>query len=77
MALTAFYHRRFGDVMALKATYTVDKFTYSNIGLGLSVQAGPVNFYVMADNFLAYRNIADTNYASFMLGLNIISWGGN
>lgn len=74
-ALTAFYHRRFGNFMALKTTYTIDKFSYTNIGLGLSLQAGPVNFYAMADNLLSYRNLAASNYASFQLGLNIISWG--
>lgn len=74
-ALTAFYQRRLGNVMAIKATYTADKFTYTNIGFGLSLQAGPINLYAMADNLLAYRNIADSRYASFQLGLNIISWG--
>ena len=74
-ALTAFYLRRFGKAMALKTTYTIDKFSQTNIGLGLSLQAGPVNFYAMADNLLAYRNIPDTHYASFQIGLNIISWG--
>jgi len=77
MALTAFYQRRFGNFMALKTTYTVDKFSYTNIGLGLNLQAGPVNIYAMADNLLAYRNIAASRYASFQLGLNIISWGRN
>ena len=75
MALTAFYLRRFGRTMALKTTYTIDKFSSTNFGLGFSVQAGPVNLYAMADNLLAYRNIADTHYASFQIGLNIISWG--
>jgi hypothetical protein len=75
LALTGFYLRRFGNYMALKATYTADKFSYTNLGLGLNIQAGPVNFYVMADNLLSYQNIAATNYASFQLGLNIISWG--
>ena len=74
-ALTAFYQRRFGNSMAIKATYTVDKFSYTNLGLGLNLQAGYVNFYVMADNLLSYRNIAASRYASFQLGLNIISWG--
>lgn len=74
-ALTAFYSHRFGNALSLKTTYTVDKFSYSNIGLGLSLQAGPVNFYVLADNLLAYNNIADSHYSSFQLGLNIISWG--
>lgn len=73
-ALTAFYQRRFGNSIALKTTYTVDKFSFSNIGLGFSVQVGSINFYAMADNLLAYKNIADTHYASFQLGLNIISW---
>lgn len=76
-ALTAFYLRRFGNILTAKTTYTVDKFSYSNIGLGVSIQAGPVNLYLMADNLLAYRNVADTHYASFQLGLNIISWGKN
>ena len=74
-ALTAFYMRRFGNFMALKTTYTVDKFSYSNIGLGLNVQAGPINLYFLADNLLAYQNLVDSQYLSFQLGLNIISWG--
>ena len=74
-ALTAFYQRRFGNSLAMKATYTVDKFTLTNIGLGASFQAGPINLYLMADNLLAYRNIAASHYISFQFGLNIISWG--
>ncbi len=77
LAFTAFYQRRFGKALTLKATYTADKFTSSNVGLGMSIQAGPVNLYVMADNLLTYRNIADSNIASFQLGLNIISWERN
>lgn len=74
-ALTGFYLRRFGRFMALKGTYTMDRFSTSNIGLGLNIQAGPINLYVMGDNLLSYQNIAASNYASFQLGLNIISWG--
>lgn len=74
-ALTGFYTRRVGNLLALKATYTADKFTYTNIGLGMNLQAGPVNLYLLADNLLSYQNIAASNYASFQLGLNIISWG--
>ncbi|MGB5818009.1 MAG: DUF5723 family protein [Saonia sp.] len=74
-ALTAFYLRRLGNSLSVKTTYTVDKFSFTNVGLGVSIQAGPLNLYAMADNLLAYRNLADTHYASFQLGLNIISWG--
>lgn len=76
-ALTAFYQRRFGNILALKTTYTVDKFSATNIGLGFSVQAGPVNVYLMGSNLLSYGNIADSNFAAFQLGLNIISWNLN
>ncbi|NHF58254.1 hypothetical protein FK220_002795 [Flavobacteriaceae bacterium TP-CH-4] len=76
-ALTAFYLRRLGNILALKTTYTVDKFSLSNVGLGFSLQAGPVNLYLLADNLLAYRNVAASRYTSFQFGLNIISWGRN
>ncbi|WP_343485500.1 DUF5723 family protein [Allomuricauda sp. d1] len=76
-ALTAFYQRRFGNILALKTTYTVDKYSFANLGLGLNLQAGPVNFYMLADNLLGYRNIADSHYASFQIGFNIISWNDN
>ena len=74
-ALTGFYQRRFGNVLSLRGSYTVDKYSFTNVGLGISIQAGPVNMYAMADNLLSYQNIADSHYASFQLGLNIISWG--
>ena len=77
VALTGFYQRRLGNILAVKGTYTVDKFSFTNLGLGLNFQLGPVNLYAMADNLLAYRNIAASRYASFQFGLNIISWGGN
>ena len=43
----------------------------------MNLQAGPVEFYLLADNLLAYRNLADAHYASLMFGLNILSWGRN
>ncbi|WP_420400703.1 DUF5723 family protein [Flagellimonas sp.] len=76
-ALTGFYQKRLGRALALKTTYTVDKYSLSNIGLGLNLQAGPVNFYIMGDNLLAYRNVADSHYASLQFGFNIISWNDN
>ena len=76
-ALTAFYDRRFGNFLALRTTYTLDKYSLTNFGLGLSLQAGPVNFYILADNLLAYQNLAAAHTASFQFGLNILSWDTN
>ena len=76
-ALTAFYQKRLGRAMAFKTTYTIDKYSLSNIGLGLNFQAGPVNFYILGDNLLSYQNLADSHYLSLQFGFNIISWNDN
>ncbi|MDX1314622.1 MAG: DUF5723 family protein [Eudoraea sp.] len=76
-AISAFYDRRFGNFLALRTTYTLDKYSQTNFGLGLSLQAGPVNFYILADNLLAYQNLAAAHTASFQFGLNILSWDTN
>lgn len=72
MALTAFYKRNFSKSFQMKATYTVDSFSYTNVGLGMSTKVGPVNFYVVADNLLSYADISKANSLSFQLGLNVI-----
>lgn len=72
MALTAYYRRKFFNSLEMKATYTVDSFSAKNIGLGISARLWKVNFYVLADNLLEYRDISKANSLSFQLGLNII-----
>ena len=72
MALTGYYRRQIFDSLEMKATYTVDSFSSKNIGLGLSTTLGKVNFYVLADNLLEYRDISKANSLSFQLGFNII-----
>tara|TARA_R110002124_G_scaffold131910_1_gene294331 strand:+ start:59396 stop:60811 length:1416 start_codon:yes stop_codon:yes gene_type:complete len=71
MAGTLFYYRRFYNFLAAKATYTVDSYSYSNIGLGLVADIGVVNFYIAADNLLRLENIAKANSISLQLGFNI------
>jgi hypothetical protein len=72
MALTAYFRRQIFDSLEMKATYTVDSFSSKNIGLGLSTTVGKVNFYVLADNLLEYKDVSKANSLSFQLGLNII-----
>ncbi|WP_264563408.1 DUF5723 family protein [Flavobacterium sp. N3904] len=75
LALTAYYRRRILKGLQMKATYTIDSYSYKNIGLGLSTKIGVVNFYVLADNLLAYSDLAKANALSFQVGFNIISGG--
>ncbi|WP_338408734.1 DUF5723 family protein [uncultured Flavobacterium sp.] len=72
LAFTAYYRRQIFDSIEMKTTYTLDSFSVKNIGLGLSTTIGKVNFYVLADNLLEYRDVSKANSFSFQLGFNII-----
>ena len=72
VAFTTYYRRKVFKSLDVKATYTLDSYSFKNIGLGLSTNFGPVNFYVLADNLLEYRDITKANNLSFQLGLNVI-----
>jgi hypothetical protein len=72
MAFTTYYRRRILNSLQMKATYTLDSYSYKNIGLGLSGQFGKLNLYVLADNLLEYHDLAKANSLSFQFGLNII-----
>ncbi|PJJ06955.1 hypothetical protein CLU83_0077 [Flavobacterium sp. 1] len=77
LALTGYYRRRILEGLQMKATYTVDSYSASNIGLGLTTKIGVVNFYALADNLLSYKDISKANALTFQLGFNIISGGSN
>src|SRR5690606_21581508 len=72
MAGTLFYHIRLMDYLSAKATYTVDSYALSNVGLGVAADIGKVNFYLAADNLLKYGNLAKAKSVSLQLGFNII-----
>jgi hypothetical protein len=77
LALTAYYRRRIVQGLQMKATYTIDSYSYTNIGLGLTTKIGAFNFYVLADNLLAYKDLSKANALAFQVGFNIISGGSN
>jgi hypothetical protein len=58
----------------MKATYTVDSYSYTNIGLGLSTNIGKFNMYVLADNLLEYRDISKP--IVFLFNLDLILFLG-
>lgn len=72
LAFTTYYYRHFFNFLRVKATYTVDSYSFNNIGLGISTHFGGFNFYLMADNFLQYKNIYDIRSASLQFGFNYI-----
>lgn len=72
VALTGFYYRRISNFLRAKVTYTVDSYSYTNIGLGASAHLGKLNFYAMADNLLGFRDFAKSQTQSMQFGLNWI-----
>ena len=71
-ALSAFYYRKLFKGLQLKTTYTVDAYSFTNVGLGMSAAVGAVQFYIMADNLLDYQNLAKSQSVSLQLGFNYI-----
>jgi hypothetical protein len=71
-AFTTYFSRKILKGLQAKATYTLDTYSSKNIGLGLSTTAGPINFYLMADNLLEYKDVTKANSLSFQLGFNVI-----
>ncbi|MDN3666187.1 DUF5723 family protein [Algibacter miyuki] len=72
VALTAYYYRRLFNGLRFKATYTVDSYSFNNLGLGMSAHIWGAHFYVMADNLLQYKNVYDAQSVSLQLGFNYI-----
>ena len=71
-AATLFYERRLGKRLRTKVTYTLDSYSSSNIGLGLSSKFGSVSLYMALNNLLYTSNLAKANSTAFQFGLNII-----
>jgi hypothetical protein len=71
-ALSTFYYRKIFKGLQLKTTYTIDTYSFTNVGLGLSASLGSIQFYVMADNLLEYQNLAKSQSVSLQLGFNYI-----
>ncbi|GGZ79255.1 DUF5723 family protein [Algibacter mikhailovii] len=72
MALTVYYYRKLFEGLSLKGTYTLDSYSFYNLGLGVAAQLSGFGFYVMADNFLQYENIYNAEGLSLQLGFNYI-----
>jgi hypothetical protein len=73
-ALTAYFKKEILSKLQVKAAYTVDSFTSSNLGLGLSAQLGLFHFYVLADNLLSYKDLSKSNEISLQFGINLVRY---
>ncbi|WP_406684803.1 DUF5723 family protein [Seonamhaeicola sp. MEBiC1930] len=72
LAFTMYYYRKLLKGLNAKATYTIDSYSFNNLGLGISSNIGGLNIYAMADNFFNYKNLYDAQSVSLQLGINYI-----
>jgi hypothetical protein len=71
-ALTGFYEKSFSSKVHTKLTYTVDNYSYSNIGLGISAEFWKVNFYGILDNIAELSDISSAKNVSLQFGFNLL-----
>lgn len=74
-AVSVGINRQFGDILGLKANYSIIQRSFANLGLGVSFKLGPMQLYLLSDNILPaidYR----TNHrmTNFRFGLNFNIW---
>jgi len=72
VAVTISYYRKLFESLQVKATYTADSFSFTNLGLGVATTISNVNIYILADNLLKYNNLAKAQSVSLQLGINYI-----
>lgn len=71
-SLTVGYERKLGRYASIMANYSAYLNNYANLGYGITFNTGPVQWYFMQDNFLAYFLPNDTKYFNLHFGLNLI-----
>lgn len=72
LAITTYYYRRVFNGLQAKISYTLDSYSFYNLGLGISANLKGFNMYVMADNFFQYNNVYNAQSVSLQIGLNYI-----
>lgn len=72
IALTGFYEKSFSNKFSSKFTYTIDDYSYYNLGVGFSTQIWKLNCYALVDNILELSDISSANNVSLQFGFNLI-----
>ncbi|MDY8134439.1 DUF5723 family protein [Aquimarina sp. 2201CG5-10] len=71
-AASVFYYKRLSRFLRAKINYTIDDFSYYNLGFLISTHINKFNFYISANNVFEYSNLAKANGISLQLGFNFI-----
>ena len=66
------YEFKLEKYLSVTANYSIFGGSYSNIGIGVQVRAGPVQFYIMSDNVLAGFNFFNYQTIHYRFGFNLL-----
>lgn len=69
---TAYWDRKINDKHRFKVGYSIDDYSYTNIGLMYTATFKKFNVYFAVNNLLAFPNLAKANNASLQLGMQFV-----
>lgn len=72
-AASLYYYRRFNNNTQAKIAYTIDDYTFTNVGVIISKNFKSLNLYLALDNLLEFYQIPKSNGMSIQMGINIIT----
>ena len=58
--------------IGISGSYTIINQSFANVGLGLNLNPGPVQFYLVSDNVLGAFKPQDSRYFQVRFGINLI-----
>ena len=72
VASTLFFEKSINERLHAKLTYTMDSYSFTNIGVGMSAQFGRFHMYGLLDNVLNMSDLTEAKSASLQFGFNLI-----
>lgn len=70
-ALSVSYNYKLAGILRLMASYSIFNNHFDNIGAGLSINAGPLQFYAVSDNIISLIDYRTTSNYSIRFGINL------
>ena len=72
VASTLFFEKSINERLHAKLTYTMDSYSFTNIGVGMSAQFGRFHMYGLLDNVLNMSDLTEAKSVSLQFGFNLI-----
>ena len=71
-ALSLAYTRKFSKSVNLMFSYSAFPHSYLNVGAGFAANLGPVQFYLIAENFIAPMMLTQASLLQVRFGISLV-----